>query len=280
MNAGQSIKSRIRAALSFNPELLGWVRRVCCAVGLATRTDRDFLFALAKKQKDVFFVEIGANDGCSGDFLYYFVKKYKWRGIALEPVPDIFAKLQRTYQNDKNVIPLCAALAERDGALMFYRVQPGEDVPEICDQLGSFSRDVIVSHKPLFPAIEERIVDVEVKTVRFDTLARQFGIEKIDVIVIDTEGYDFEVLKQIDFQRFRPSVVIYEQLHLSNTAKEESQALLRGLGYDVYNSYDTNYVAIRRQRGDSYRDWGSRKSLALRQKTLAKVSEEDESSAG
>jgi FkbM family methyltransferase len=244
------VKPALVAALSSNPELLGWVRRVYCALGFGTRTDRDFLFALAKKQKDVFFVEIGANDGVSGDLLYYFIKKYKWRGIALEPVPDLFKRLQRTYQNEKNVIPLCAALADRDGAATFYRVLPGKGVPEICDQLGSFSREVILSHKRLFPEIEQYIAEVEVKAVRFDTLASQFGIDKIDVILIDAEGYDLEVLKQIDFRRFRPSVVIYEHLHLSNTAKEESKTLLGRFDYDIYNSYNTNYVAIRRQRGD------------------------------
>jgi FkbM family methyltransferase len=247
MNARSSMKGRVRALLSHNLELLGRVRRVCCALGLGTRNDWDFLYALARKQKDVFFVEIGANDGISGDFLHHFVKQYKWRGIAVEPVPDIFAKLQRTYQDESNVVPFCAALAERDGTAKFYRVQPGEDVPEACSQLGSFSRDLIVSHKPLFPSIEERIVEVEVKATRFDTLARQFGIEKIDVIVIDTEGYDFEVLKQIDFHRFRPSIVIYEHLHLSPVVKERSQVLLNENGYDVHDSYRTNYVAIRRQ---------------------------------
>ncbi len=241
------IKGKIRAALALNPELLGWVRHVYCACGLGTRTERDFLFSLAKRQKDVFFVEIGANDGVSGDFLYYFVKKHKWRGVALEPLPDIFARLQHTYRSDNNVVLLCAALAERDGAVKFYRVQPGKGVPEICDQLGSFSRDVIVSHKRLFPGIERCIAEVEVRAVCFDTLTRQFGIDKIDVIAIDTEGYDFEVLKQIDFQRFRPGVVIYEQLHLSDAVKVESQALLMNCGYDVYDSYNTNYVAIRRQ---------------------------------
>ncbi len=239
-----TMKNRIRAALSFDPELLGWARRVHCALGFGARTDPDFLFALAKKQKDVFFVEIGANDGVSADFLYYFVKKYKWRGIALEPVPDIFAKLQRTYQDDKNVIPLCAALAERDGASTFYRVQPGPGVPDFCKELGSFSREIILSHKPLFPAIKQHIVQCDVETVCFDTLVNRFGIDKIDVIAIDTEGYDYEVLKQIDFQRFRPSLVIYEHIHLSDKAKSASKALLENFGYDVHNSRDTNYVAV------------------------------------
>jgi len=238
------IKAFLRAAFSRNPELLAWVRRVYCFLGFGTRTDRDFIFALARSQKDVFFLEIGANDGESGDPLHHFIKRYKWSGVALEPVPDIFARLQSTYHDNKNVAPLCAALSHQDGSMPFYRVKPGPEVPGFCNELGSFKRDVILSHKPLFLAIEENIIETEVKTVRFDTLVEMFGIEKIDVILIDTEGYDYEVLKEIDFKRFLPNLVVYEHMHLDDRAKSESKELLTQLGYEVYNSCDTNYVAV------------------------------------
>lgn len=243
----------LRSALSSNLGLWYRVRAAYCALGWGTRTDRDLLFALARRQKDVFFIEIGANDGMSGDPLHYFIKRYRWHGIALEPVPDIFEKLQFVYRNDKNVIPLCAALSDRDGTTTFYRVKPGPDVPAECEQLGSFSRDVILRHKHVFQAIEERTVETEVETVCFDTLVGMFGIEKIDVIMIDTEGYDYEALKQIDIQRFQPSLVIYEHTHLDNTAKSASKELLKSLGYDVYNSYDMNYVAVRKPTAASGR---------------------------
>jgi len=64
--------------------------------------------------------------------------------------------------------------------------------------------------------------------------------------MIDTEGYDYEVLKQIDFQRFRPSLVIYERVHLSDAAKKASVDMLNKAGYDVFNSYSLNFVAVRR----------------------------------
>jgi FkbM family methyltransferase len=237
----------LRTALSSNPELSAWVRRAYCSLGLGTKTDRDFLYSLAREKKDIFFLEIGANDGVSGDLLHHFIKKYRWHGVALEPVQDIFEKLRSTYRDDENVTPLCAALADRDGEMKFFRVRPGPAVPKFCNELGSFSREVILSHKQLFPAIEEHLIESEVKTVRFDTLVKMFGIDKCDVILIDTEGYDYEVLKQIDFLHFRPSVVIYEHIHLDRESKSASKELLENLGYDVFNSYDTNYVAVRRR---------------------------------
>ena len=242
---------RIRAALisvlSSSPVLLGWVRLIYCTLGLGTRIESDFLFDLARRQNNVFVLQVGANDGVGGDPIHQFVKSYKWKGLLLEPLPDIFEKLQGNYRNQKGIILHNAALAARDGAMTFYRIKPGPDVPEWCDGLGSFSRETILSHKHKFPTIENHVVAQTVEALSFKTLVEKFGICAIDVIVIDTEGYDYEVLKQIDFQRFRPELVIYEQIHLSDEVKKASIEMLNNAGYDVHNSYNLNFVAVRRR---------------------------------
>ena len=239
-------KSALLRVLSSNPELHNRVRRVYCGLGLGTKTERDFLFALARKQRDIFFLNIGANDGITNDPLYYFVKKFRWSGIALEPVPEIFERLQANFATHESVIPFCAALADHDGSASFYRVAPGPDVPERCDRLGSLLPEAHLGAKHLFPEIEQHMVEQKVATVTFESLVERFGIRKIDVISIDAEGYDYEVLKQIDFRRFRPSLVIYEQLHMDEHTKTESKRLLASFGYEVHNSYNWSFVAVPR----------------------------------
>jgi len=195
------IRAAITSALSSSPELFGWVRRVYCALGIGTRTENDFLFAFSKKHKDVFVLQVGANDGVSGDPIQQFIKKCKWKGLLLEPLPDIFEKLQHNYQSEEGIILHNAALAAQDGSVTFYRIREGADVPDWCNCLGSFSRETILSHKDRFPAIEDLIVEQTVDALTFNTLVEKYGINRIDLIMIDTEGYDYEVLKQIDFQR-------------------------------------------------------------------------------
>ena len=244
MSTSSALKRAAVRWLSSRPELHNWVRRGYCRMGLGTRTENDFLFALARKQSDIFFLNIGANDGVTNDPLYYFAKRYRWAGIALEPVPEVFEKLRATYQDNQKVLPVCAALSDRDGTVAFYRVNPGPGVPERCNRLGSFSRDVLLSSKHLFPEIEQHIIEQQVATITFYTLVAQCGISRIDVVSIDAEGYDYEILKQIDFRRFRPSLVIYEQLHLDEEMKAESKRMLEDFGYEVHNSYDWNFVAV------------------------------------
>ena len=40
------------------------------------------------------------------------------------------------------------------------------------------------------------------------------AVSGLQVLVIDTEGFDYEVLKQIPFERLRPAVVLWERKHL------------------------------------------------------------------
>ena len=111
--------------------------------------------------------------------------------------------------------------------------------------MGSFSRETILSHKDIFPTVENHLVEQTVEALSFNSLVEQHGISRIDLVLIDTEGYDYEVLKQIDFQRFRPSLVICEQIHLSDTVKKASIELLDKAGYNVHTSY-MNFIAVRR----------------------------------
>jgi hypothetical protein len=48
---------------------------------------------------------------------------------------------------------------------------------------------------------------------------------------IDTEGHDYEVIKQIDFRTLRPGIMLYEHRHLSRPDRAACEHLLRSHGY-------------------------------------------------
>src|SRR3954468_10330611 len=52
---------------------------------------------------DVAFLQIGANDGVTGDPIRAFVTRYGWHGVCLEPQPEAFARLQATYRDQPQV---------------------------------------------------------------------------------------------------------------------------------------------------------------------------------
>ena len=65
-------------------------------------------------------------------------------------------------------------------------------------------------------------------------------VKKIDLIHIDTEGYDYEVLKLFPFCTFQPRVVIFEHSHLSIADRQAAAKMLEGRGYKIaYYGADT-----------------------------------------
>src|SRR4051812_3493548 len=60
----------------------------------------DHLIALRMLQdpeEPVFFIQIGAFDGRTGDQIHDYVVRYGWPGILVEPQPVVFEELCRTY---------------------------------------------------------------------------------------------------------------------------------------------------------------------------------------
>src|SRR5215218_9262482 len=83
-------------------------------------------------------------DGKRFDPIYSFVKQYGWNGLALEPLPDLFAALEANYAGNRNVTLVNAALTDTDGEREMVRVQRQAvlegTVPVWAEGLGTFSR--------------------------------------------------------------------------------------------------------------------------------------------
>lgn len=70
--------------------------------------------------------------------------------------------------------------------------------------------------------------------IQCDTLANLFQkhhVTKVDLLQIDVEGYDYHVLKQVDFSRLRPLVIRMEWYNQPQDEKQMSRDLLKKWGY-------------------------------------------------
>jgi hypothetical protein len=56
---------------------------------------------LSKHYSEIIFLQIGSNDGVSGDPLNFFINNYNWHGVLVEPIPFLFDQLQRNYKRQK-----------------------------------------------------------------------------------------------------------------------------------------------------------------------------------
>jgi FkbM family methyltransferase len=198
------------------------------------RDETDRLIALfAEIFPDAFVVQIGANDGMSGDPLMDAFSKTRWSGLLIEPVPHLYEMLLARYRDRPGVRVERAAVSNYDGEAPLYRLRavPGE-TPEWFNQLATLDREVLLKHRSSIPEIDSLIVEERVQTIRLDTLLARHGISKIDFLVIDTEGHDLEILRTVDFARFHPTLLMFEHQHLSENDQQSAYALLEAAGYE------------------------------------------------
>lgn len=183
---------------------------------------------------DATFLQVGANDGKARDPLRVQIARRRWRGVMVEPVPYVFDRLTARYGSHPRIRLAQVAIADQVGTLPFYHLRqaaPGEKVWKYYHALGSFRRDVVLKHETLIPDIASRIVETPVACATIDGVWGRSGLGELDLLFIDTEGYDFEILRTVDFSALRPRLLVYEHIHLSPEDRRAAQELITAKGY-------------------------------------------------
>lgn len=181
-----------------------------------------------------YFINIGANDGVTIDPIYPFVRDFGWQGIVVEPLPEVFALLQRNYASFAGIPFVHAAVGREDGRRSIYTVDMSRS-----DSLGmsihsSFSREILLKGAGWYPDIETHIVEREVSIISFPTLLAKAGAPAVDVLKIDAEGYDLEILRSIDLSRVSPRLVMAEHANLSRSDNVKMADILLDHGYRLW----------------------------------------------
>lgn len=190
------------------------------------------------------FLQIGANDGEFGDICGPLARQYGWSGVAVEPVPEMFERLVATYGAYPNITPVNAAIGGEDGRSVFYKV----DHPHIgFQQLASFRKDVILKHARSFKNkvgldLEEAIVEIDVDVISINTLLKDKSLSGLDCMFVDAEGYDWEIIKSIDFDLARPKFIYFESIHV-NEHIEQIKKFFNDSKYALYQ-FPLDSIAI------------------------------------
>lgn len=189
------------------------------------------LIAFAGAVPDATYVQIGASDGVTLDPIAETAKRHGWRGVLVEPAPPAFERLRDNYSGEPRVQLINAAVSGRPGSEVFHYFDPGEggDGPWWGDAIGSFERSHLESH--LDPELHDRIRQTEVRCLSFQEVIDAADFDTPDLVLVDTEGHDFEIVSAIDLDSIRPRLLVYEHEHLSAADRSDLEARLRDAGY-------------------------------------------------
>ncbi len=193
-----------------------------------------YLIEFSKTHKNIKFIQIGANDGISFDPVYKYVQEYNWSGILIEPLKPYFEELKKNYDKFKNRqlhFENCAISDKAGMDTMYFiaNLSGKEKDYEILKAIGSFDKKHLLKYIENRKNLEVKAVEITVNTL--DDIIEKYHYHDFNILVIDTEGHDFKIIRSLDFEKVHPDVIIYEHIHLNEGDKNMCSGLLNSKRY-------------------------------------------------
>jgi FkbM family methyltransferase len=182
------------------------------------------------------YIDVGAGHPIADNVSFWFYER-GWRGIVIEPQPELAALYQRLRPRDLAI----RGLVGRDcGEIDFYAV----------DRLHGLS--TTVEHA----ARKAKTFGVDYQTIRMPVttlaqLCETHDVRSIDFLKIDVEGAEGDVLFGGDWKRFRPRVIVIEAIAPVSLepAWQDWEPFLLAQGYRLalFDTLNRFYVAQEHQ---------------------------------
>jgi len=145
-------------------------------------------------QTDGFFLEAGAFHPVSISQTY-LLERRGWHGVLVEPLPDQEAEFAEKRPNSLLVKKALGA-PEQSGADLSFLVPGGET--SMARLLGSNET----------PPPGERVLRVPITTL--SEVLEHAKAPRLDYLSLDLEGYELAALRGLDFNRWRPKLILIE----------------------------------------------------------------------
>ena len=152
------------------------------------------------------FIEVGATDGYTESNTYNLEKYNGWRGVLIEPIPDLYRKCVR--ERPRSQVYNCALVSDDyhgDTVVM----KQGYLMSTVKDALGEEEKEHLEKARHFHGARAEEIT-VPARTLT--SILDEAGVTHIDFFSLDVEGYEHNVLRGLDFDRYRPTYMLIELL--------------------------------------------------------------------
>ncbi len=170
-------------------------------------------------RNQVNFVQIGSNDGKQDDPLYQYISSTDtWQGVLVEPVRYLFERLKQNYANRSKLKFDNSLISDNRTKQYFYYVCPEakDSLPNLpCwyEEIGSFNEKHIINllGDQILPYIKKETLT----SITLHDLFTKHCIKALDLLHIDTEGHDYQIIKQLNFSQICPLIILLEYKHLT-----------------------------------------------------------------
>lgn len=170
-----------------------------------------------------FYVEIGAFHPFIYSNTNLLHKDLNWKGINIDPNPFSIEKFKKYRPEDIN---LNIAIANTSEKLKYYYVDD-------TNSMNSMSEEFLLK-RGINP---DKIKNVEIECLPLKNVLDKYLPEgqNVDLFNIDVEGFEIEVLKSNDWEKYKPEVIIMECESdcIDDLNKLETVRFLLNLNYKI-----------------------------------------------
>ncbi len=170
------------------------------------------------------YLEIGAHNGLELSNCAFFDFEHKWAGICAEPIPSVYEQLVKNRPNAKCI----RAAVWTENTEKQFQVIKGYS-----EMLSGFKDTYDPRHvwriQNDFAQFPQEMEEISVTCIDINDLLFNLtnGKHDVDLISIDTEGSEPEILRAIDYDKYKISVILMENNYEDNSIRE----FLRNKGY-------------------------------------------------
>lgn len=183
--------------------------------------------------------DIGANIGQTVDFYQNIYPNAKILGF--EPIPKTYAKLEAHCSEKSNVNCYNFAFGEKAETM---KIKVVKDETSVLNSLNDDFQSNLSSDS-------ESYEEVEIKVDTLDDFVKREGIQQIDLLKIDTEGYEVPVLKGASnlLGSGKVSAIICEagfmRSNTRNTYFGDINDILEAHGYALFGMYEMGHIGFK-----------------------------------
>jgi Methyltransferase FkbM domain len=199
----------------------------------------DFIFQ-ALEVKYPTYLDLGAHHPTHYSNTHFFYKNGS-RGVNVEADPSLLEMFSVQRAADINLnVGVGAGTAFKEGSeLPFYVMS--------VRTLNTFSKEEAERCVAMGTHKIEDVIYVPLRDVN-EIIAGYFDGDAPDFMSIDVEGMDFEIVKSINFQQYRPVVICVETIVFSENYDgvklDEIEGYLSGVGYFLYADTRINSIFV------------------------------------
>lgn len=195
-------------------------------------------------------IQVGANDGVTGDPIHKYILKYAQRALLIEPQQWLIEDLRNAYKDFMGELIIETIAISSHGGEVELHILDEDLWPEYISKVGrhpsaifSGDRDQVMKRVKPRLGLSDKDAQKAVKTVLvysapLSEVIEKHGFSGVDLLQIDCEGWDFKVIESLG--PYRPSIINFESFNLSAADWEGFQqwARLEDYGY-IRGSADT-----------------------------------------